>query len=287
MRLPELFASRNLVLSFEVFPPKQEQGMAALYRAVEELSRFEPGFISITYGAGGSTRTQTLEIIGEIHARFGLATTSHFTLVGATVDDIHAYLEKAKDSGASNIMALRGDPPKGEASFRPTEGGLCYANELVGLVREHFPEFGVGVAGYPEKHIEAPSMEEDLAHLKRKVDAGAHAIFTQLFYTNEDFFRFRDQCHALGVSIPIVPGLLPVLSLAQVKRITGMCGSKLPVSLLNQLESCGDDAASQVEVGVEHCSRQCEELLKEGVPGIHFYVLNRSDATCKILDNVL
>lgn len=287
MRLPELFAERKLVLSFEVFPPKQPLGFEALYRAVEDLSRFDPGFISVTYGAGGSTRAQTLEIVAEIKNRFGLFTTSHFTLVGCTVEDIHAYLRRARVAGASNIMALRGDPPKGESSFRRTEGGLSYASELVAVIRDHFPEFGIGVAGYPEKHIEAPSMDEDLAHLKRKVDAGADAVFTQLFYRNEDFFRFRDRCDAMGVSVPVVPGLLPVLNLAQVKRITSLCGSTLPPLLLHRLESCGEDAAAQVQVGIEHCTDQCAELLREGVPGIHFYVLNRSDATCRILDNVL
>lgn len=287
MQLPQLYAQGRLVLTFEVFPPKTAQGFEALYRTVEELAPFRPGFISITYGAGGTTRTQTLEIAQEIRRRFDLATTAHFTLVGSTVDDVVDFLSRAREAGARNIMALRGDPPQGQNGFQPTPGGLAHANELVALIRERFPNFGIGVAGYPEKHIEAPDAETDLAHLKRKVDAGAHAVYTQLFYDNADFLRFRDRCRGIGVAVPIVPGLLPVLSLAQVQRITSLCGAKLPGPLLTQLEACGDDPAAQVRVGVEHCSRQCEGLIKEGVPGIHFYVLNRSDATRSILANVL
>jgi len=287
VRIPDLYKPGKLVLSFAVFPPKTEQGFESLYRSVGELARFEPGFISITYGAGGSTQTQTLEIVRQIRERFSLATTTHFTLVGTTVAGIHAFLEQAQKAGAENIMALRGDPPQGESAFRPVQGVLSNANQLVSLIREHFPNFGIGVAGYPEKHLECASMEIDLANLKRKVDAGAHAVFTQLFYSNDDFFRFRDRCSQMGVSIPIVPGLLPVLNLAQVKRITSLCGSKLPNQLLTALESCGDDAVAQTQVGIEHSTKQCEGLLAEGIPGIHFNVLNRSDATRQILASVL
>ncbi len=281
--MKNLYQRGDVVFSFEVFPPKTPQGFESLYRTVGELATYKPGFISVTYGAGGSTQSQTLEIIKEIRSRFQLATTAHFTLVGATVPQLIAFLDEARKTGADNIMALRGDPPQGDTKFQPVQGGLSYANELVALIKEHFPSFGIGVGGYPETHQEATSPEDDLAHLKRKVNAGADAIFTQLFYDNADFLRFRDRAGQLGIRPPIVPGLLPILSLAQVKRITSLCGSKLPAELLRQLEACGDDAAAQARVGVDHCTRQCEALLHEGVPGIHFYVLNRSDSVRKIM----
>ncbi|MBY0588286.1 methylenetetrahydrofolate reductase [NAD(P)H] [bacterium] len=284
--MKNLYQRGDVVFSFEVFPPKTPQGFESLYRTVGELAGYKPGFISVTYGAGGSTQSQTLEIIQQIRQRFSLATTAHFTLVGATVDQLVEFLEQAEGVGAENIMALRGDPPQGQTKFQPVPGGLSYANELVALIRERFPAFGIGVGGYPETHQEATSPDDDLAHLKRKVDAGADAIFTQLFYDNADFLRFRDRATEVGIRPPMVPGLLPILSLAQVKRITALCGSKLPTELLRQLESCGDDAAAQAQVGIEHCTRQCEDLLHEGVPGIHFYVLNRSDSVRQIMANL-
>ena len=286
MTMREIYQRGDVVLSFEVFPPKTPQGLEAVYRTVEELKSYKPGFISVTYGAGGSTRSQTLDIITQIARRFELPTTAHFTIVGSTLDDIEGFLAQAEEAGATNIMALRGDPPAGETSFRAIEGGLHYAVELVEIIRRQKPGFGIGVAGYPETHQEAKSPEDDLANLKRKVDAGADAVFTQLFYDNDDFFRFRERCHQLGITKPIVPGLLPVISLAQVKRITGLCGSKLPAELLSALEACGDDTAAQQQVGIDHCIKQCEGLLAEGVPGIHFYVLNRSDSTRAILSKL-
>jgi methylenetetrahydrofolate reductase (NADPH) len=281
--MKNLYERGDVVFSFEVFPPKTPQGFESLYRTVGELASYKPGFISVTYGAGGSTQSQTLEIIQEIRSRFRLATTAHFTLVGATVPQLLEFLEKAREVGADNIMALRGDPPQGQTKFEPVPGGLTYANELVSLIRERFPGFGIGVGGYPETHQEATSADADLAHLKRKVDAGADAVFTQLFYDNSDFLKFRDRASAVGIRQPIIPGLLPILSLAQVKRITSLCGSKLPAELLARLEACGDDPAAQARVGTDHCARQCDALLQEGVPGIHFYVLNRSDSVRQIM----
>ncbi|MGL4463231.1 MAG: methylenetetrahydrofolate reductase, partial [Planctomycetia bacterium] len=204
-----------------------------------------------------------------------------------TVDDIRGWLKQASAEGIENIMALRGDPPKGQTAFTAVEGGLRYANELVALIRGEFPEFGLGVGGYPEKHVEAISADEDLANLKRKVDAGADAIYTQLFYDNDDFYAFRDRCRAVGITIPLVAGLLPVLSLAQVKRITDLCGSKLPTGLRAELQKYEDDPAGQAQVGTEHATRQCEGLLKDGVDGLHFYILNRADAASQILDATL
>lgn len=286
MRIPDLYRPGQFSLSFEIFPPKSAEGFEALYRTVGELTAWRPGFISCTYGAGGSTRDQTMEICRTIRARFGLAVTSHFTCLGGTVAEIRAWLTEARAAGIENIMALRGDPPKGAERFVAPVGGLSHANELVALIRSEFPTFGIGVAGYPEKHVEAPSLDDDLARLKVKVDAGGDAVFTQLFYDNEDFLRFRDQCAKLGIERPIVPGLLPVLSLAQVSRITALCGSKLPAILKANLEKAGDDADAQRRVGIEHATRQCEGLLAAGIPGIHWYVLNRSDSIRAILGNL-
>lgn len=272
--------------SFEIFPPKSAEGLEQLYATVAELVQFRPLFISITYGAGGTTRDQSLEIAENLRRRFQVPVTAHFTCVGSTLADIRAWLRQAEKLGVENIMALRGDPPKGETAFRPVEGGLRYASELVSLIKKEFPRFGIGVAGYPEVHQEAVSPRADLENLKRKVDLGADAVFTQLFYDNADFFRFRQSCQSIGIGVPVVPGLLPVLSLKQVQRITSLCKAKLPADLLARLEACGEDAGKMVQVGVDHCSRQLEELLRAGVPGVHFYVLNRSDTIRAILRNV-
>jgi methylenetetrahydrofolate reductase (NADPH) len=286
VRIGELYAGGKFALSFEVFPPKTAQGMEPLRHTIERLAPFRPGFISCTYGAGGSTRDQTLEIVTDIRRRFQQTATAHFTCVGSTIEEMRGWLVKARDAGVENIMALRGDPPMGQEKFTAVEGGLTYASELVALLRREFPEFGIGVAGYPETHQEAISPEADLANLKRKVDAGGEAVFTQLFYDNDDYFRFRDQCEKLGVRVPIVPGILPILNLAQVQRITKLCKAKLPADLLAKLEPAQDDAAAQSAIGVEHASKQCEGLLKAGVPGIHFYVLNKYEATSQILNHV-
>jgi methylenetetrahydrofolate reductase (NADPH) len=199
------------------------------------------------------------------------------------VDDLRRYLTKARDQSVDFIVALRGDPPQGETEFKQAAGGLRHANQLVQLIKAEFDEFGILVAGYPEKHVEAPSMEVDLEHLKRKVDAGADAVITQLFYDNSDFFRFRDQCEALGINVPIVPGILPVTSLHQIQRITSLCGARLPAEFVSQL-SREESPQWQFEVGVEQATGQIRGLIDGGVQGIHFYVLNQSDATAKILE---
>jgi len=284
MSLSQLFQSKRVV-SFELFPPKTPAGEKNLYSNVESLMKFNPDFITCTYGAGGSTQDKTLEIIEEVKKRFKVPVASHLTLVGSSVDDLRRYLETAKNQSVDYIVALRGDPPKGETSFQQAEGGLRYANELVDLISAEFNDFGVLVAGYPEKHIEAPSLEVDLENLKRKVDAGADAIVTQLFYDNEDFFRFRDLCDKQGIKAPVVPGLLPVTSLKQIQRIASMCGAKLPKQFIEDL-SKDDSEEAQFEAGVEFAIQQTQELVDAGVAGLHFYVLNRSVATSRILQAV-
>jgi methylenetetrahydrofolate reductase (NADPH) len=272
-------------LSFELFPPKTLAGEGAMYATVEELTAFGPDFFTCTYGAGGSTRDKTLEIVARVKERFGLPVASHLTCVGSNVAQLRDYLRAAGERGIDYIVALRGDPPQGEVSFTPVEGGLRYANELVALLRNEFPGFGIAVAGYPEVHQEAPSAADDLANLKRKVDAGADIVVTQLFYDNADYFRFVDQCRAIGIDIPIVPGILPVTNLAQIQRITALCKARLPAEFVAELGR-RDDANWQFQVGVEFASRQVAELLERGVPGMHFYVLNKSAATTKVLEAV-
>ncbi|MCL4148004.1 UNVERIFIED_CONTAM: hypothetical protein GTU68_025340, partial [Idotea baltica] len=244
---------------------------------------FQPDFFTCTYGAGGSTQEKTLQIINHIKQKFNVPVASHLTCVGSTVDQLRDYLEQAKSMSVDCIMALRGDPPKGETKFVAPEGGLSYANELVDLIHGEYKNFGIMVAGYPEKHLEAPSLDVDLDNLKRKVDAGADAIVTQLFYDNTDFYRFRDLCDKKGINVPLVPGLLPVTSLAQIKRITSMCGAKLPMDFVAALENDPSEK-EQFEVGVAHAVAQTQDLIANQVAGLHYYVLNKSDATKRILD---
>jgi methylenetetrahydrofolate reductase (NADPH) len=283
--LRSFFAPKRLAISFELFPPKTAKGEDNMYEHVSRLMAYSPDFVTCTYGAGGSTRDKTLEIIDRVKRRFGLPVASHLTCVGSSQDELRAYLTRAKSQGVDYIVALRGDPPQGETDFRPVPGGLSHANELVSLIRSEFPEFGILVAGYPETHREAPSREIDLANLKRKVVAGADVVVTQLFYDNADFFRFRDDCQRLGINCPVVPGLLPILSLQQIERITSLCAAGLPGTLIDRLR---ENASPEwhFRVGVEWAIKQCQELIEAGVPGLHFYVLNQSPATLEILESL-
>ena len=286
MRFPAAYGPGKFGLSFELFPPKTPQGEAALFRHVARLMEYRPSLITCTYGAGGSTQELTLEIIVRVHREFRVPVATHLTCVGRTVGQLWGFLKRAVEGGVENVVALRGDPPQGDTEFRPVEGGLSHANELVAMIGQDFPALGVAVAGYPETHREAPSPEADLANLKRKVDAGADAVITQLFYDNADFFRFRDRCRHLGIEVPIVPGLLPITNFTQIKRITSLCGAKLPGDLVAALEAAGEDADAQFAAGIEIATRQTRELLEAGVPGIHFYVLNRSEAAARVLGEV-
>lgn len=277
-----LYKENDLTISFELFPPKTEKGEANLYQHVEKLMEFSPDFITCTYGAGGSTQSKTLDILRNVKDKFDIPVASHLTLVGSTADQLRQYLQTARENGVDHIVALRGDPPQGETEFTPTADGLRYANELVDLIHDEFDSFGVFVAGYPEKHREAPSPEIDLDNLKRKVDAGADAIITQLFYINDDFFRFRDQCHQRGINVPIVPGLLPVTDLKQIQRISTLCGAKLPPAFVDSLAKTDD----QFQVGVDQAVAQIEELQSAGIQGLHLYVLNRSNASVEIMNRL-
>jgi methylenetetrahydrofolate reductase (NADPH) len=283
MPLRDAYGPGKFGLSFELFPPKTEAGETELFQHLVELMSFEPGYVTCTYGAGGSTRQKTLDIVARVREQFGCPVASHLTCVGCTVDELRSYLHEADSRCVENIVALRGDPPKGQAQFQAVEGGFRYAVGLVQLIRGEFPQFGIAVAGYPETHQEALSPQADLDNLKRKVDAGADVVITQLFYSNDDFFRFRDACDRMGICVPIVPGILPVTNLAQIKRITSLCGAKLPSHFQGSLEACESDADAQFEIGVDFATEQVQQLIDANVPGIHFYVLNKSPATCRVL----
>ena len=284
MRIREIYQNGRFGLSIEIFPPKTPDGDAALRQTLTELAPYRPAFVSCTYGAGGSTSKRTVEWCREIQTKFGLTATAHFTCVGHTREELLDWLRFAVENGLENIMALRGDPPAGETEFRPAAGGLSYANELVSLIRSQFPELGIGVGGYPEKHPQAADPDIDLANLKRKVDAGADGVFTQLFFDNDCFFRFRERAQRAGIGVPIVPGIMPITEFARIKRITSMCGSSMPPQLAARLEAAQDDKEAQFEIGVEHAIEQCRDLRDQGVPGLHLYALNKSQACQRILD---
>jgi methylenetetrahydrofolate reductase (NADPH) len=284
--IKDAYENGRFGLSFELFPPKTPESEAMMWQTVDELMAFDPALVTCTYGAGGSTRGTTLDVIEGVRSRHNLPVASHLTCVGSTVDELRGYLREARDRGVSAIVALRGDPPKGETAFTPMADGLRYASELVALIRGEFPEFGILVAGYPETHQEAVTDDDDLKNLKRKCDAGGDVVVTQLFYDNADFFRFRDRCAALGITQPIVPGVMPVTNYAQVRRIASLCKARLPDDFTRGFEAAGADEAAQFEAGVEFASRQVQGLLDGGVPGIHFYVLNKSTATVRVLREV-
>jgi methylenetetrahydrofolate reductase (NADPH) len=285
MQVRDAYGDGRFGLSFELYPPKTAAGEATMFRHLDELMAFAPSFVTCTYGAGGSTRHKTLEVVSEVRQRYGCTVASHLTCVGSTVEQLRSYLAEASEQGVENIVALRGDPPKGDAMFKPVAGGLRYANELVALIRGEFPQFGIAVAGYPETHQEASSAEADLENLKRKVDAGGSVVITQLFYDNADLLRFRDRCRRLGITAPIVPGILPVTNFAQIRRIASLCRARLPSEFVAALERATSDA-EQFEVGVEFAIRQVRELLDADVPGLHFYVLNQSSAAVRVLQAV-
>ena len=285
--LASQYTTRELGLSFELFPPKTPAGDVALIKHVEQLMTFQPNFITCTYGAGGSTCDKTLEIVQRVKNQFHVPVASHLTCVNSTIDQLRQYLHQAQTNNVDYIVALRGDPPQGETEFRPVKNGLRHANELVALIRAEFPHFGIAVGGYPETHQEAPSAKMDLENLKRKVDSGADVVITQLFYDNRDFFDFRQRYQACGISVPLVPGILPVTNLSQITRITSLCGARLPQPFVAELNRYKNDPQGQFHTGVEHATAQVQELVDADIPGLHFYVLNKSQATAAVLDVVL
>jgi len=285
MRIVEAFGRGRPVISFEFFPPKTAKGFDALYRTVAELKRLDPSFVSVTWGAGGSTRSQTIDLVTRIQDEIGITAMAHLTCVGATADDLRAVLDRLRAAGIENVLALGGDPPKDQPDYRPLPGGFTYADELVRFVRAGWP-FCIGAACYPETHPRAASPEADLANLVRKVASGADFLVTQLFFENDDYFRFVERARGAGITVPIVPGIMPVVSQQNVRRMTALCGAKIPRELDVELARAGDDPERTIELGVAWATEQCRELLRRGAPGIHFYTLNQSPATRRIHANV-
>jgi methylenetetrahydrofolate reductase (NADPH) len=274
--ITELIAEKRPLLSVEFFPPKNEEGGRQLLRTAEALRPYRPDFVSITYGAGGTTRERTFQYARILRDEFGWLVMPHLTCVGSSKAELLDIVGGYHADGVRNIMALRGDPPKGQTEFVPGPDGLRHASDLIALIRGHFPDLCLGAGAYPEKHPEAASMEDDLRHLKIKADAGASFLTTQLFFDNAHYFAFLDACRARGIGLPVLPGLLPALSLAQVQRFGPMCGSSLPAALVEQLQVVDDHPRAAEAVGVTWAYHQIRELLRHGAPGVHLYILNRS-----------
>ncbi|HEV7585625.1 MAG TPA: methylenetetrahydrofolate reductase [NAD(P)H] [Solirubrobacteraceae bacterium] len=282
MRIDEILNGEGPVFSFEFFPPKTEDGERNLEKALAELRTLDPAFVSVTYGAGGSTREKTIEIVKRLKEEWGLEAMAHFTCVGATVPELRATLDEMRDAGIDNVLALRGDPPAGETEWTKTEGGLEYSRELVELIAADYP-FAIGAACFPETHIHATSADDDLHHLSEKVRAGVHFLITQVFFDNSFYFDFVSRARAGGITAPIIPGIMPITRVGQIERMADMCGSAIPDSLRRELHAREDDLEAVLDFGVAYATLQCAELLAAGAPGIHFYTLNRSPATRAIL----
>ncbi len=284
MRIDELLArGGDPTFSFEFFPPKTPTGEENLYKALRELQPLEPAYVSVTYGAGGSTGEKTIEIVSTIKDKFGLEAMAHITCVNATTDGLRGTLDQLRDAGVENVLALRGDPPAGQDRWTKTEGGLEYSRELVELLAADYPEFTISGAAFPETHIHAESPEADLEHLKAKVDAGATFLITQLFFDNRFYFDFVERARAIGITVPIIPGVMPITSYDGIKRMTTLSAAALPAGLERALEARRDDPEAIAELGVSYATLQCADLLAGGCPGIHFCTLNRSPATRAIL----
>lgn len=265
--------------SFEFFPPKSAKGAEKLMKKVLDLERLEPNFVSVTMGAGGSSCERTKELVQRVHTESDLVTMPHLVCTGSSRDQLKQDILNYKDIGISNVLALRGDPPQNNPEFVQPENGFAYANELVEMIAE-IGGFEIGVAGYPEGHPETPGRLQDLYNLKRKVDAGADFVITQLFFDNREFFDFRDQCELLGINVPIIAGIMPILTRKGVLKMCDLCGSRIPAPLLRRIFEASDEDIRKI--GIEWAINQSQELLKEDVGGLHFYTLNKSTATCQI-----
>ncbi len=294
MRIRDRLAHKRPVFSFEFFPPKTEKGEEVLWRSLEQLAPLGPDFVSVTYGAGGSTRARTIELVGKIKKQLGVEPMAHLTCVGATRDELARVLDQLGEHDIENVLALRGDPPQGQDRFEAAAGGLRHASELVAFIRERGP-FCVGAACYPEGPPEAADAATDLMHLKAKVDAGADFLISQLFFDNNSWHAFERRAIEAGITVPIIPGIMPVTNFEQIRRFTQMCGASLPAALQRRLESVADDPQEVFWAGVSYAAHQCRALLqppvsdpftqpRPGVPGIHFYTLNRSPATRAIFE---
>ena len=285
MKITDKLSAKNPAFSFEFFPPKDQAGVDRLFETVARLQAYEPAYVSVTYGAGGSTRRLTVDLVRRIKREVGLEAMAHLTCVGATRDEVSSVLDQLHEGGVDNILALRGDPEKGETTFVKSADGFGHASELAEFIRSRY-DFCLAGACYPENHPESATTESDLANLKRKVDAGVQVLVTQLFFDSKDYFSFVARARAIGITVPVIAGIMPITNLSQVKRFTAMCGASIPAPLLARLEAAGTDAAAVQQIGVEHATAQCRELIDGGAPGIHFYTLNRSPATVEVLERL-
>jgi methylenetetrahydrofolate reductase (NADPH) len=282
MRIDQLFAEKLPTISFEFFPPKTDAGFASLFKTIDELAPLRPSYVSVTYGAGGSTRQKTISLVERIQRELNIRSMAHLTCVGHTADEINHILDELWTAGIRNVLALRGDPQAGQTQFVPVEGGFGFASELANCVRARHP-FCIGVAGYPEGHPQCLNRIRDLEMLKLKVDNGGRFVVTQLFFDNADFYRFRDAARQMGIDVPIVAGIMPITNVQQIKRFVTMCGAKIPHPLLVRLEKLESDPQAVQAAGVEYAIEQCRDLLSHGVAGLHFYTLNKSIATVQIV----
>jgi methylenetetrahydrofolate reductase (NADPH) len=284
MRISALLERKRPLFSFEFFPPKSDEAGAQLEKTIADLQPLEPDYVSVTYGAGGSTREKTLDIVSRIKRDTGIESMAHLTCVGSTREELRSVLDRIVEAGVENVLALRGDPPKGQTTFVATEGGFRYASELTSFIADHYGDkLCIGGAGYPEKHIECGNPAVDLANLKQKVDSGASFLVTQLFFDNRRYFEFIDNARSHGITVPIIPGIMPITNAAQVERFTLLCGASLPFRLAAELDRRRDNPQAVMQLGIAHATAQCIELLQGGAPGIHFYTLNRSTATMQVL----
>jgi methylenetetrahydrofolate reductase (NADPH) len=285
VKLRDLYARSGLTLSIEFFPPKTEKGDESLFAEIGALKTLGPAFCSVTYGAGGSTRARTVDLVDRIHRECGLEVMCHLTVVGQSKQEVRSVLARIKEKGIENIIALSGDPPQGIADWTPHPDGFRHSIELVREAVSH-RWFSIAVAGFPEVHPRAESRELDLKYLKEKVDAGADVVITQLFFDNDVYYRYVEDLRKIGVKVPVVPGVLPVLSAPQLRRFTALCGAKIPAKLERQLAQVENDEEGAVKLGIDYATEQCAGLLAFGAPGIHFYSLNKSRSVKAIFNNL-
>ncbi len=285
MKIKEILKNTQPAFSFEFFPPKDPAGFESLFQTIENLKPLDPAFVSVTYGAGGSSRNKTIDLVGRIKNDVGIEAMAHLTCVGHSRAEIGNVLRELEAKGIENVLALRGDPPQGEEHFVAHENGFEYANELTDYIKENF-SFCLGGAGYPEVHPESANADLDLENLKKKVSAGADFIITQLFFNNDHYFNFVERVRKAGITVPVIPGIMPILNLKQTIRFTKMCQAEIPADLMQKMEAVKDDGDAVKQIGIDHAAEQCRNLLDGGAPGIHFYTLNRSNATLAIMETL-
>jgi len=286
MLIKDILEQQKPAFSFEFFPPKTDAGWDSLFRTISDLTPLHPGSVSVTYGAGGSTRDQTHDLVTRINRETDITVVAHLTCIGSTKAEIEAILKRYDDAGVHNILALRGDPPKGQTEWIATEGGFTYASDLVSFIKERFPHFGIGVAGFPEGHPATPNRLKEIEYLKAKMDAGADYICTQLFFDNHDFYDFRERCRLAGIEQPIIAGLMPITSKQAMTRMANLAaGAHVPAPLLKSILKCPNDSAVE-NTGIHWLTEQVRDLINQGIDGIHFYTLNKSEATRKVYETL-